>query len=158
MIRPARPADAPAIAAIWNRIIRDTTATFTTVEKDPEALGAQIAGGAPWWVACVGGAVQGHATYSQFRGGPGYARCMEHSIHLSQEASGLGLGRALMAALEDHARKMGVHVLVAGISSGNVAGQAFHDRLGYTPCGRIAEAGFKWGQYHDLVLMQKILT
>lgn len=158
MIRPATPADAPAIAAIWNRIIRETTATFTTVEKDPETLAAQIAAGTPWWVAEVDGTVQGHANYGQFRGGPGYARTMEHSIHLSNLASGQGLGRALMAALEAHARANGVHVMVAGVSSDNPAGQAFHARLGYAECGRVLQAGHKWGRWLDLVLMQKILT
>lgn len=158
MIRPATPADAPAIAAIWNRIIRETTATFTTVEKDPETLAAQIAAGTPWWVAEVDGTVQGHANYGQFRGGPGYAHTMEHSIHLSNIASGQGLGRALMAALEAHARAHGVHVMVAGVSSDNPAGQAFHTRLGYAECGRVLQAGRKWGRWLDLVLMQKILT
>jgi L-amino acid N-acyltransferase len=38
MIRPARPEDATAIAAIWNAVIRDTTATFTTAEKTPQHL------------------------------------------------------------------------------------------------------------------------
>lgn len=158
MIRPATPADAPAIAAIWNAVIRDSLATFTTLEKDPDTLAAQIAAGTPWWVACVNDAVQGHATYGQFRGGPGYAYSMEHSIHLSNSARGLGLGRALMAALESHARAQGVHVMVAGVSSENPEGQAFHARLGYAECGRILQAGHKWGRWLDLVLMQKILT
>lgn len=158
MIRPARPEDAPAIAAIWNAVIRDTLATFTTAEKDPEAIAAQIAAGTPWWVACVNNTVQGHATYGQFRGGPGYAHSMEHSIHLSNSAKGQGLGRALMQALEAHARATGVHVMVAGVSSENPEGQAFHARLGYNECGRVAQAGRKWDQWLDLILMQKILT
>lgn len=158
MIRPATPADAPAIAAIWNAVIRDSLATFSTLEKDPATLAAQIAAGTPWWVACVNDAVQGHATYGQFRGGPGYAYSMEHSIHLYSSAKGLGLGRALMAALEAHARAQGVHVMVAGVSSENAEGQAFHARLGYAECGRILQAGHKWGRWLDLVLMQKILT
>lgn len=158
MIRPATALDAPAIAEIWNQIIRETTFTFTTTEKDPATLAAQISAGTPWWVACVNGTVQGHATYGQFRGGPGYARSMEHSIHLTPAAQGQGLGRALMQALETHARAHGVHVMVAGVSSDNPAGQAFHARMGYAPCGRVMQAGYKWGRYLDLVLMQKILT
>jgi len=157
MIRPATVADAPAIAAIWNQIIRDTTATFTTAEKDPTAIAAQIASGAPWWVACINETVQGHANYGQFRGGPGYARSMEHSVHLYNAAKGQGLGRGLMAALEDHAKAAGVHVMVAGVSSENPEGRAFHGRIGYVECGRVAQAGFKWGRYLDLILMQKIL-
>lgn len=158
MIRPATPDDAAAIATIWNRIIRETTATFTTIEKAPAALAEQIAAGTPWWVACVNDTVQGHATYGQFRGGPGYARSMEHSIHLSNSAQGQGLGRELMDRLETHARDHGVHVMVAGVSSDNPEGEAFHARLGYLHCGRVLQAGHKWGRYLDLVLMQKILT
>lgn len=158
MIRPATPADAPAIAAIWNQIIRETTATFTTIEKDPAALATQIAAGTPWWVACLNDTVQGHATYGQFRGGPGYGRTMEHSIHLYKSAQGHGFGRALMHELETHARANGVHVMVAGVSSDNPDGQAFHARIGYRECGRVLQAGYKWGRYLDLVLMQKILT
>lgn len=158
MIRPAVPRDAEAIAAVWNQIIRETTHTFTTQEKDPTAIAAQIAQGTPWWVASVNNSVQGHATYGQFRGGPGYAYAMEHSVHLNNTAHGQGLGRALMAALETHAKASGAHIIVAGISGENTAGQAFHARLGYVECGRVVQAGFKWGRWLDLVLMQKILT
>lgn len=158
MIRTATPSDSPAIAAIWNAIIRDTMATFTTTEKDPADIAQQIADGKPWWVAEVNNTVQGHATYDKFRNGPGYARTKEHSIHLSKVAQRTGLGRDLMAALESHARTEGVHVMIAGVSSENADGQAFHARLGYTECGRVAQAGFKAGRYLDLVLMQKILT
>ena len=158
MIRPARPEDAEAIAAIWNSLIRETTHTFTTVEKDPAALAAQISQGTPWWVAEVAGAVVGHATYGQFRGGPGYARAMEHSVHLSEPGWGKGLGRGLMTALEDHARAARAHVMIAGVSGENLPGQAFHAAIGYKECGRVREAGFTWGRWLDLVLMQKILS
>lgn len=157
MIRPARPEDAAAIAEIWNRLIRETTATFTTEEKVVADIAARIAAGVPWWVAEDGGRVLGHATYSQFRGGPGYARSMEHSVHLAPDAGGRGLGRALMAALEQHARNAGVHVMVAGVSGDNAAGLAFHAALGYRETGRMPEVGFKWGRRFDLVLMQKVL-
>ena len=156
MIRPAAPQDAPAIAAIWNRIIRESVATFTTEEKDPAAIAAAMAA-QPFWVARDAGDVLGFATYSQFRGGPGYARTMEHSVHLAPQAQGKGLGRALMAALEDHARAAGVHSLFAGISGENAAGIAFHAALGYAHAARLSQVGWKFGRWHDLVLMQKFL-
>jgi phosphinothricin acetyltransferase len=156
VIRPARPEDAPAIAAIWNRVIRDTVATFTTAEKDPAALAAGIQT-QPYWVAEEAGEILGFATYFQFRGGPGYAHTMEHSVHLDPSAQGRGLGRALMATLEDHARAHGVHSLFAGISGENVAGIAFHAALGYAHAARLSQVGRKFGRWHDLVLMQKFL-
>ncbi|MFV1877599.1 GNAT family N-acetyltransferase [Nioella sp.] len=156
MIRPACPEDAEAIAAIWNRIIRDTAATFTTEEKDPSSI-ADAMGTQPYWVAEENGATLGFATYSQFRGGPGYARTMEHSVHVAKGSEGRGIGRALMAVLEDHARAQGIHSLIAGISGENPAGIAFHAALGYANTARLPQVGWKFGRWHDLVLMQKFL-
>ena len=97
MIRQATPADAQAIAAIWNHVIRDTAQTFTTAEKDAQALAVQIID-QPCFVAEAAGAVVGFVIYGQFRSGPGYAHTVEHSIHVAQGARGAGLGRALMVA------------------------------------------------------------
>ncbi|MCB1339640.1 MAG: N-acetyltransferase [Pseudooceanicola sp.] len=158
ILRPATAADARAICAIVNPIIRDTTITFTTVERTPEAVTAEISERLPaFLVAEDDGTVLGYATYGPFRGGPGYAYTREHSVHLALQARGKATGRALMEALEQVARRQGIHVLVAGISAENLAAIAFHARLGFTETGRMPQVGTKFGQWHDLVLMQKIL-
>ena len=156
MIRSACAEDALAIAAIWNSIIRDTVLTFTTIEKDPAEIAAAIQT-QPYWVVEEEGAVIGFATYFQFRGGPGYAHTMEHSVHLAPQAQGKGIGRALMATLENHARDHGIHSLFAGISGENATGIAFHAALGYAHAARLPQVGWKSGRWHDLVLMQKFL-
>ncbi|NKX43452.1 GNAT family N-acetyltransferase [Roseicyclus persicicus] len=156
MIRAAVAADADAIAAIWNRVIRDTTQTFTTEEKDAAALARQMAT-QPYLVAGEQGAVTGFVTYFQFRGGPGYAYTVEHSVHIAVGARGRGLGRALMAACEDHARGRGMHSIIAGVAGENAGGAAFHAALGYRQIARLPEVGWKFGRWHDLVLMQKML-
>lgn len=161
MIRPATSADTEAIAALWNGLIRDTTVTFTHTEKTlpeiAETIAARFRDGFTFLVAEHGGQVAGFATYAQFRGGDGYARCMEHSIHLEPLARGQGLGRALMQAVECHAFARGTHSMIAGVSGENAAGIAFHTALGYRSIATVPESGFKFGRWLDLVLMQKFL-
>ena len=162
MIRDARPADAPAIAAIWNPVIRDTAITFNAAEKSEDDIVAMIqsrqSDGHGFLVAESEGDVMGFATYAQFRGGVGYARTMEHTILLHPAAHGRGLGRALMTALEDHARARGAISLFAGVSAENPAGRAFHAALGFAEVAILQRVGFKFGRTMDLVLMQKFLA
>ena len=161
MIRHATVADAAAIAAIWNPIIRDTDVTFNPVEKTEADVAALIAdrqaAGHATFVGLADGAVLGFASYAQFRAGPGYARTMEHTVNLAPAARGHGLGRALMSKLSDHASARGLRSLIGAITATNAASLAFHRSLGFAEVGRIPDAGWKFGQYHALVLMQKLL-
>lgn len=160
-IRPAVETDAAAIAALWNPMIRDTLVTFNTALKPPEEVAALIAtraaAGHAFLLAETGEGFAGFASYGQFRAGPGYAHTMEHTIHLVPSARGRGIGRALMTALEDHARAGGAHSIFAGVSSGNPAGRDFHARLGYTEVAVLREVGHKFGRWLDLHVMQKML-
>ena len=161
ILRPATGADAARIAAIWNPQIRDTVATFNSVEKTTEEVAElierRIAAGRAFFVAEEAGDLLGFASYDQFRAGVGYARTMEHTIVLAAEASGRGIGRALLQAIETHARQAGVHSIFAGVSGENRAGLAFHAALGYSTVATLPQVGFKFGRWMDLHLMQKLL-
>ncbi len=157
ILRDATTADAEAIAAIWNREIRDGVSTFNSIEKELGAIKAAIASEVVFLVAEDAGAVVGFATFGPFRGGPGYALTMEHTIYLAEEARGKGAGRALMAKLEVEAKARGVHVLVAGVGSENSGGIAFHTAMGFVEVARMPEVGRKFDRWMDLVLLQKLL-
>lgn len=105
---PRYTTDLPDVLAFWNPMIRDTTVTFSSEEKTLASLSAMIAArraaGQEFFVAEDAGRVLGFVTYGQFRSGNGYVHAMEHTIILAPEARGMGLGRTLMATLEDHAR------------------------------------------------------
>ncbi|KAA9009915.1 GNAT family N-acetyltransferase [Histidinibacterium aquaticum] len=156
MIRPARPDDAEIIRAIWNRHIRETTATFHAVEKTPEEVRDRIAT-APVFVAEGAGQVVGFAHYGQFRAGDGYRHTAEHTLYVDPASKGHGLGRALLSAVEDHARVARFHSLWAAISAENESGIGFHAACGFTQVATLPEAGRKFDRWIDLVLMQKRL-
>lgn len=166
IIRDARADDGAAIADIWNPVIRDTAITFTSTERTALSLAGDIAArqaeGFPFLLAedgaVPGGPVLGFASYGPFRAGPGYVRTVEHTLILTPEARGRGIGRALLEALEDRARAGGVLSLIAAISAENPGAIAFHRRMAFTQVGYIAQAGWKFGRARDLVLMQKLLA
>lgn len=157
MIRPARAGDAPAIAAFWNPLIRDTAITFSPLEKSVDEIAQMIATRQAFLVIDRGQGPEGFASYSQFRSGPGYAFAQEHTVILAALTRGQGAGRALMTALEEVARQHGHHAMIGGVSGSNPAGIAFHARIGYAEVARMPEVGWKLGAWHDLVLMQKLL-
>ena len=156
-IRPAEKDDFSAVAAIWNTMIETTLSTFTTVHKDDSAIASIKNGPGEVFVAEVDGQIAGFACYSQFRNGPGYGRSMEHSIVLDHRFHGQNIGRELMKAIEEDARGKGFHVMVAGVSSANPEGRAFHEAIGYRYVGTMDQVGRKNGQWLNLILLQKIL-
>ena len=160
IIRPALPADAAAICAIWNQIIRDTDITFNSVEKTVADVEARIAEKAALGYAMLvaeDNGVQGFATYDQFRPGLGYQHTGEHSITLDPGARGRGIGRPLLAELEAHAKTRGFQTMFACVSAENAAGVKFHAALGYQEVAILPKVGFKFDRWLDLILMRKRL-
>jgi len=161
LIRPATAKDSRTICAIWNPLIRDTTITYTNVEKTPDDVETMLAekqvAGHPFFVACIGDKVMGFTTYGTFRSGPGYAKTMENTVILAPDAKGKGMGSQLMTTLEEHAKNAGIHSLIAGIDGANTPAILFHKAIGFEVVGDIKEAGFKFERWHRLVLMQKLL-
>ena len=161
LIRDATAADVPGVAAIWNPIIRATVITFWPTERSEAEIAALVADrqaqGHAFLIADDDG-VAGFGTYAQFRGGSGYARSQEHTIYLAPKRQGQGAGRLLLRAIEDHAVARGHRLMIGGITGSNAASVAFHAAMGYAEWGRIPNAGWKFGTYHDLVLMGRDLA
>ncbi|MFT6451613.1 MAG: phosphinothricin acetyltransferase [Halocynthiibacter sp.] len=161
LLRPATTQDIPALIAIMAPVIATSAASFSDVERSAEDWATMIEhrrrDGREFFVAEQDGAVVGYATYDQFRNNSGYRHTMEHSVYISEDAQGTGLGRALMKAVEDHARAAGHHSMFGGIDAENAASIAFHVALGYEIAGRLPQVGRKFERWHDLILMQKFL-
>ena len=157
LIRAATSADVPAIEALWNVMIRDTTATFTSTLKTDADLHALLeARSDAFLVAQIDGAVAGFITWGPFRSGDGYVHTAEHSIITAR--SGQGICKSLMQAALAQAQRQGIHTLVACIGGENEAAVAFHRRLGFAISGQLPQVGRKRDRWHDLILMSRVTS
>lgn len=163
LIRPATEADLPGILAIYNEVIRTSTAAYTereaTLDDRRTWFTARTAQGYPMLVAedPATGAVLGYATFGDFRPWPGYRHTVEHSVYVHADARGHGLGAALVTALFGPAAAMGKHVMIAAIDAANPASIRLHERLGFEQVGLLRQVGTKFGRWLDLVFMQRFL-
>ncbi|EJW95854.1 phosphinothricin N-acetyltransferase [gut metagenome] len=67
------------------------------------------------------------------------------------------MGRALMIALIDACRDMGLHALIACITLGNQASVALHERLGFNQVSTFRQVGMKFGEWLDIVDYELII-
>ena len=150
------------ILAIYNEVIRNSTAVFSDLEFDEERGAAWFdskrAGGYPFMVARDASGITGFASFGEFRAWPCYRHSVEHSIHVRSDRRRRGIGCALLEELKLRAGVMGKHVMIAGIDADNAASIRLHESLGFTPVGHFREVGFKFGRWLDLVFMQRILA
>ena len=161
IVRPAGDADLPAILAIYNHAVANTTAIWndTLVDLDNRKawLAARLALGYPVLVAEDEGAVAGYGSFGDFRPFDGYRFSVEHSVYVAEGSRRRGVASAVLTALTDRARELGKHVMIAGIAGDNAASLALHAQHGFTETGRMPEVGHKFGRWLDLVFLQKTL-
>ena len=157
-ITDAVESDIPAITAIYNDVIRTSTAIFNdapvSVEDRVAWWKARAAQGYPVLVARDENGLAGFATFGDFRPWPGYRFTVEGTIHIDASARRKGVGGALLEALIARARDAGKHVMVAGVDSENVASLRFLEQSGFERVGHLREVGHKFGRFLDLVFLQ----
>ncbi|HLZ96618.1 MAG TPA: GNAT family N-acetyltransferase [Steroidobacteraceae bacterium] len=160
-IRDAARQDLPEILAIYNEIIRNSTAVYSEVEFTPARgetwFDAKAERGFPFVVACDAGGVAGFGTFGDFRAWPCYQYSVEHSVHVRSDRRGEGIGRALVVELIERARGANKHVMIAGIDAENAVSIGLHRNLGFRQVGHFHEVGFKFGRWLDLVFLELAL-
>ena len=161
MIEDASSQDLAQILAIYNEVIRHSTAVFSSEEFTPARgatwLDAKREHGFPMLVARDSSGITGFGTFGEFRAWPGYRHSVEHSVHVRADCRGQGIGRSLVSALLARATEMGKHVMIGGIDADNAVSIGLHASLGFTRVGHFHEVGFKYGRWLDLIFMQCML-
>jgi len=162
-IQDATATDLPAILAIYNDAVENTTAiwneTLVDLSNRQAWFAERSAAGFPVLVAHdAAGVVVGYASYGTWRAIEGFRHTVEHSVYVRDDQRGQGLGPQLMQALIKRAQAAGLHVMVAAIESGNSASIRLHERLGFVTSGQMPQVGRKFGRWLDLTFMQLMLS
>lgn len=72
------------------------------------------------------------------------------SIYVAEDAPVRGVGQALLSALESKLYLEGVNQIIANIVATNVRSIKFHEKNGFQLLSTFPQAGYKFGQWHDV--------
>ncbi len=166
-IRPVTPDDAPALAEIYGYYVKNTAVSF---EYDPPSAGefrgriAHTLEKYPYLSAVMDGRVIGYAYAREFVGRKACEHCVEVSVYVAHDCRRSGAGRALYEAMEQRLGETGILNVYASIAYADEEDEflthdslRFHERMGYAPCARFHRCGYKFGNWYDLVWVEKMV-
>ncbi len=159
-IRDATEDDLGNIARLYGHEVLNGTATFEleppTRDEMTRRLAAVRRHDLPWLIAELDGAFAGYAYASPFRPRPAYRYGVEGSIYVEPTARGHGVGRALLEALIERVRVMGLRHIIGAISDSDssAASIALHRALGFRDAGVYRQVGWKFDRWLDVTVMQ----
>lgn len=160
-LRKATKNDGEALAAIYKHYVENTAITFEYVAPTGEEFAERIAHKSekyPFIIAEEDGRPVGYAYASEYRERAAYSWDVETSVYLDLEHQGCGIGKRLYSALEEILKLQNVVNLYACITYPNEPSIAMHESMGYKFIGRFHSAGFKMGEWHDVIWMEKQIS
>jgi phosphinothricin acetyltransferase len=161
-VRAARADDLPAMAAIYNDVVANSTAIYTTqpssLAERRDWFNTRTGSGFPVLAAWRGDELLGYASFAEFRGAwPGYLHSVEHSVYVRADSRHQGIGSTLVRSLFPLAAAMDKHVMIGGIDAANEGSLHLHAQLGFERVAHFREVGRKFGRWLDLVFVQRFI-
>ncbi|MFC4809087.1 GNAT family N-acetyltransferase [Paenibacillus sp. GCM10023250] len=149
------------VRGTYNHFVIHTTVSFDLHPYTPEQMRALIEPLADIYrsyVVLYDGEYAGYIMLTQHKKRPAFNVTGEMTIYLEPAFTGKGIGREAMLFLEDTARELGFHSLIATICTENESSVALFTKLGYKQVSHYVEIAYKFGRWLDLVCLQKILN
>ncbi len=160
LLRAVTPADAPAIAAIYAPIVRDTSISFEVDPPSVDQMRARIetiAAARPWIVAADGDTILGYAYASEFASRAAYRWSVFTTVYVAPAVHRRGVGRALYVELFARLSELGYRRAFAWITLPNDPSLGLHRALGFTDAGIMHRAGYKFNAWHDVAFLERSL-
>jgi L-amino acid N-acyltransferase YncA len=155
--RAARPADAAAIARIYNEGIEDRVATFETEPRTADDILRWLEEDLPLVVLESDGEVVAWAVAHRYRERAAYAGVGEFSVYVARAARGHGFGRAAVEGLIDECEQRGLWKIVSRVFPENEASLALCRSLGFREVGVYRRHAKLDGEWRDVVIVERLL-
>ena len=151
--RPIEASDAASIAEIYAPIVESTAISFEAIPPDEQEMAERIRANVethPWLVAEVKSQVVGYAYASRYRARAAYRWSTESSVYIRDGFRGQGIAKRLYQSLFEVLKALGYVSVYAGFTLPNEPSRNAHLKMGFESIGVFRNAGFKFGQWHDV--------
>jgi L-amino acid N-acyltransferase YncA len=155
--RPATPADAEAVASIYNAGIEERVATFETRHRSPEDVLPQLEGAYPAVVVTENDTVVAFAWTSAYSPRDCYSGVADFSVYTDPHARGRGAGRLAMQALIEEAQERDFWKLLSKVFVENVPSLNLLRSLGFREVGVHEKHARLDGEWRDVVVVEVLL-
>ena len=159
-IKFATPDDAEAILNIYAPYITDTCVSFEievpTIQEFAERIN-KISKVYPYLICEIDGDIVGYAYASRHRERAAYLYSADVSIYINSEYHRQGVGKALYTKLFELLREREIYTAFAAITLPNEGSVGLHKAFGFKEIGIYHNVGYKFGQWLDLLWLEKPL-
>ncbi|NLC34856.1 MAG: N-acetyltransferase [Alcaligenaceae bacterium] len=161
-IREAVIDDISQIQQIYAHHVLSSTTTFEEVPPTEQTMRQRLEHvqehGLPWLVAEIDGRILGYCYAAPYNLRSAYRYTIEDSIYMADGETGKGIGQALLTALLERCEQGPWRQIIAVIAgTQNQNSIALHRKLGFAHVGTQPDTGYKFGQWIDVVFMQRAL-
>lgn len=160
-IRKAEIDDLERLREIYNWAVLNSVATFDleerTSKQNEQWFTEHQQSMYPLYVAVDQSRIMGWGSISPFHPRPAYRPTGEFSIYLAPEFQGKGVGDSLLKHLCHRAATLEYHSLIGLITGSNIASLRLAEKNGFWRVGHYREVGIKFGQWLDVITVQKMI-
>lgn len=159
-IRFARQDDISAIYKIYQYYVINTTATFAYEMVDMQEMIHEfqhIEPLYPYLVSEVDGKVVGYIYVHRYREKAAYQWDVELTIYIHPQYRKQHLGSLMMEAMLRILKMQGFIRVYSCITVPNENSMRLHERFDYHTIATFTKTGYKFGCWHDVVWMEKVL-
>lgn len=160
-LRSASVDDTDTLLAIYRPYVEHSSATLEDDVPTREEFAERIRGTLaefPYIVCEKDGKVIGYAYAHKYKQRIGYRFCAELSVYVAEDCRGAGVGRRLYGALIELLENMRYTNLYGIVTDPNPGSFALHAAFGFRETGREHLSGVKFGEWHDVVLFEKLIA